>query len=102
MSICLSSSERIAGEKVSLLSAKYRHIGLLESAGEKVMNQDGAPLKEISDQISLCIYFLLVTEPHTCLPTWSRSCINWKHSFSLSVSGLTRSPPDIHFVRSDS
>ena len=48
---------------------------------DEVIYQLGAAANAISDQISLCIYFLLVVEPFTFPVIWSESCKTWKHVF---------------------
>src|SRR5882762_155809 len=46
---------------------KYKLIGCMLSAGEKVINHEGAPKYEIKDQISFLIYFFWVIDPGTVM-----------------------------------
>ena len=69
ISLYLSLYSLSTGENVSFVSAKYNDMGCILSAGEKVMNQDGAPRNDMRDQISFLMYFLLVIDPLTCPPT---------------------------------
>ena len=68
--ICKNPSfDLILGVKFSLVSAKYKEMGCILSAGEKVINQEGDPIKDIKDHISFRMYFLFVKEPFTKRPT---------------------------------
>src|SRR5258705_11186108 len=96
-----STEDLNSGLNFSPVSAKYRHMGCLLSAGESVINQDGAPRKEIKDQISFRIYFLLVMDPLTWPPTWSRSSKTEKQAFSCSVLGRTYLPSVNCFINPD-
>jgi hypothetical protein len=75
-SLSVSSGRCMSSLNFPSVSAKYRQIGCLLSAGDNVINQDGDPTYDINDHISFHIYFLDVAEFLTCPLTTSKSLIS--------------------------